>query len=128
MITKPNKLDQYKKLLAAAIDGKLGAGKGSACMYSMGKRNCAVGFMFTPTQIEDIKARRLNRANVMELSDKIGGKNIETVTGFPIRELQSLQNLHDCSVDTLKDKRKEQREDSDFVRELQRRIAKGAKK
>lgn len=124
----PNKLEQYKRLLDAALTNKLGAMSGGACAYSSGTRRCAVGFMFNPDQLADIKKRDLNEnTSVRKLGKVIGENNIEQVTGFTMDELEELQDEHDGSQD-LRNRRKKIRASCLFVKHLYKAISKELRK
>lgn len=119
---KPNKLDQYKRLLEATLDGKLGAMHKSRCVYSHGKRRCAVGFLFTEAQIADIKARGLNLDTTVHLlAWYIGENNIVEVTGLSLVELANLQAAHDESPERLAGIKRERAKTS-LVRHLRKAI------
>lgn len=98
-IKTPSKLDQYKKLLKMAEAGKLGAfDEYEVCMYRYGDKRCAVGALFNNAQLDDIQKRRLNTMSIRVVASDIGRRNIETVTGFTLDELETIQDQHDrCS-------------------------------
>ena len=124
----PNKLEQYKRLLDAALNNKLGAMSGGACAYLSGTRRCAVGFMFSPEQLADIKKRDLNEnTSVRQLGKVIGENNIEQVTGFTMDELEELQDQHDGSF-ALTARMKKARANSVFVKHLYNAICKELRK
>ena len=124
----PNKLKQYQRLLYAALNNKLGAMSGGACAYSSGTRRCAVGFMFSPEQLADIKWRDLNEnTSIRHLASVIGEDNIEQVTGFTVDELEELQDEHDSSH-ALTNRMKKVRADSLFVKHLYKAISKELRK
>lgn len=125
----PNKLKQYQRLLYAALNNKLGAMSGGACAYSSGTRRCAVGFMFSPEQLADIKRRDLNEnTSVRQLAKMIGEDNIEQVTGFTMDELEELQDEHDGSSNDLSNRMKKVRTNSVFVHRLYAAISKELRK
>lgn len=95
----PNKLDQYKKLLKMAEAGELGAfDEYEVCMYRYGGKRCAVGALFNKAQLDDIQKRDLNAVSIRAVASDIGHRNIETVTGFTLDELDMIQREHDrCS-------------------------------
>lgn len=66
-------------------------------LYSSGN-NCAVGSLFSQEQLKDIQARHCNELSISYLATAIGKRNIETVTGMKLKELEILQKIHD---DTL---------------------------
>ena len=87
----------YKHILAELDAGRLGAAGEHGCVYESGKKHCAVGCLFSPDQLKDIKRRRLNAEfGVRELAREIGKENIEAVTGLELYELRLLQEKHDC--------------------------------
>lgn len=125
----PNKLKQYNRLLDAALNNKLGAMSGGACVYSSGTRRCAVGFMFSPEQLADIKRRGLNEnTSIDTMASVIGEDNIEQVTGFTMDELEELQDEHDGSSHDLSNRMKKVRTNSVFVRHLYAAISKELRK
>ena len=126
----PNKLEQYKRLLDAAINNKLGANTpADGCAYAVGNRRCAVGFMFNSEQLADIKQRDLNEnTSVHQLASVIGEDNIEQVTGFTMDELQELQDEHDGSSHDLSNRIKKVRTNSVFVHRLYAAISKELRK
>lgn len=95
----PNKLDQYKKLLKMAEAGKLGAfDENEVCMYRYKGKRCAVGALFNNAQLDDIERLDLNSNSIGIVAVYIGCRNIETVTGFTLDELETIQDQHDrCS-------------------------------
>ena len=97
----PSKLDQYRKLKRKALAGKLGARSQQGCVYAHGGRNCAIGALFTQAQIKDIKECGLNHFSIQCVSETIGRKNLEAVTGFTLKELTVMQHLHDASASLL---------------------------
>ena len=66
-------------------------------LYESGN-NCAVGSLFSPKQLEEIDAKAFNELSIGYLASEVGKKNIETVTGMKLKELELLQKIHD---DTL---------------------------
>jgi hypothetical protein len=61
--------------------------------------NCAVGSLFSKAQLKDIRAQHANGTSIGYLAKyQMGVRNIETVTGMKIEELEILQRIHD---DTL---------------------------
>lgn len=61
--------------------------------------NCAVGSLFSKEQLKDIRAQHANGSAILFLAQyHIGKRNIETVTGMKLKELEILQRIHD---DTL---------------------------
>ena len=102
---------------------------GGACAYSSGTRRCAVGFMFSPEQLADIKRRDLNEnTGIDTLVSAIGENNIEQVTGFTMDELKELQDEHDGSSHDLTNRMQKVRADSLFVKHLYKAISKELRK
>ncbi len=72
---------------------------GSTCEYRYASgNNCAVGSLFSKAQLMDIDARGENESAILYVADNIGRKNIEAVTGMSLKELESLQDIHDSAV------------------------------
>lgn len=104
-LTTEGKIAAYEKVLKAVDDGIISprhnyAGA-TSCSYERKARGkvsrCAVGCLFTPKQIADVKRRRLNTSTgVYELAKHIGKANIEAVTGLPVARLSNLQDQHDA--------------------------------
>ena len=92
---RPKKLDQLRKIRDFALKKKLGAHSSDGCAYKHRGHFCAVGCLFNEAQLKDIKLRGLNTNGITTLSEEIGIKNIEAVTGFELQELSYLQSLHD---------------------------------
>lgn len=83
-------------------------------------KHCGVGCLFNDAQIRSIKSLGLNRDDIGEVSGHIGVKNLETVTGLSMSELQHIQNLHDMDWRTVqKDPKK-----SELYRYLKRELGK----
>lgn len=72
---------------------------GSTCEYRYSSgNNCAVGSLFSKAQLLNIEAKGENESAILYLADSIGRKNIETVTGMRLKELEKLQDIHDTAV------------------------------
>ncbi len=76
----------------------------SNCMYEYPSgNNCAVGCLFSKEQLKYINKYNSNNISIDALSNVIGVKNIETVTGLKLQDLISLQEIHDEAVDEYQD-------------------------
>jgi hypothetical protein len=93
-------------ILTELVGGRLGATTSSdgrywnvGCSYeSLDKgivRHCGVGCLFNEAQIRSIKSRGLNGMTIDEVAEVIGEKNITTVTGLHLTELDTIQCIHD---------------------------------
>jgi len=79
-------------------EGTLGAvNHQNECMYRSGDKNCAIGCLFTPEQLDWIELYDMNEGTgVEELKDFIGMKNMLHVSGgLSINELSDIQEAHD---------------------------------
>ena len=66
------------------------------CQYQYPSgNNCAVGSLFSKAQLKNIQERNLNSMSIGYATTAIGLKNIQTVTGMTLKELQKLQTIHD---------------------------------
>lgn len=74
------------------------------CVYEApgDQRHCAVGALFSPAQLADLKTRGINSSGITEVISVIGKNNIETVTGMKSAELVKLQSLHDINWPEVK--------------------------
>lgn len=100
----PKKIDQYRKIREMALAGKLGAAEQaegecvSGCVYRNGDLRCGVGALFNDAQLDNIEELGLNTCGIDVVADNIGYDNIETVTGFTIKELIEIQGQHDAII------------------------------
>lgn len=101
-------------ILSELVGGRLGAvaapkdqSWNEGCAYEAVKDgtvlHCGVGCLFTPAQIRSIKTRGLNGQGIDAVSDVIGTKNLETVTGLHMGELEIIQSIHDDEWMTILD-------------------------
>lgn len=61
--------------------------------------NCAVGSLFSKAQLKSIDEAAQNEVSIDYLAkDFIGRRNIETVTGMKLKELQIIQQIHDGTL------------------------------
>ena len=97
----PTKLAAYKKVLSGIKSGIVDPEKMYFCQYREPATGlqCGVGILFNDAQLNDILERGLNEWSIRQLANVIGVKNIETVTGLSLKELDDLQTHHDtcCS-------------------------------
>lgn len=68
------------------------------CQYQYPSgNNCAVGALFSKRQLNQIKKQGMNGMSVAYLatSNLVGKRNLETVTGMKLSELEVIQKIHD---------------------------------
>ena len=66
--------------------------------YASGN-NCAVGALFSKAQLDQIDAWGCTSTSINQLAlVNIGKRNVETITGMKLKELEIIQKIHD---DTL---------------------------
>lgn len=69
------------------------------CRYEYASgNNCAIGSLFSPQQLRQIKKDGKNDTSVSALKSAYGQKNLEAVTGLTFKELDKLQSKHDDSL------------------------------
>ncbi len=94
-----------RHILSELIAGRLGANLHAACAYEAVTkgvvRHCGVGCLFNEAQIKSLKARGLNEEPIDIVRDHIGKKNLETVTGLDMDELEYIQDVHDNNYRTI---------------------------
>lgn len=121
--TKPTRQESLLKIRQAAIDGKLGAADNKGfCVYEHQNRFCGVGCLFSPEQIKDIRKRDTNALSITLLSNEIGRRNIEFVTGLTMSELRFIQNQHDINSDSLKSPSLAIRQGSYFIEAIDKML------
>lgn len=103
-------IESLKYIIKRAGENKLGPTKldltknstWDNCMYEYPSgNNCAVGCLFSKEQLKYIN--EYNSISIDALSDVIGVKNIETVTGLELQDLISLQQIHDDAADEYRE-------------------------
>lgn len=91
--------ESLKHIIKQAEAGKIGPIENDSqrlCLYQYESgNNCAVGALFSKAQLKDLKAKCLGEMSIDYVSETIGKKNIEAVTGMSLKELQDLQSTHD---------------------------------
>ncbi len=114
-----------KHILSELLGGRLGASdEYSGCLYEAKVdgvvTHCGVGCLFTPSQIRSLKQRGLNSYSIDEVEEKIGTKNLETVTGLSMSELEEVQGMHDGELEDIQNNPKK----SDLFKYLNKELAK----
>lgn len=114
-----------KHILSELLGGRLGAAdKHSGCQYEAKVDgvivHCGVGCLFNPSQIRSLKQRGINGQDIESVAEKIGQKNLETVTGLCMDELEDIQGLHDGEWEDIQKEPKK----SDLFAYLKKELAK----
>ena len=99
--------ESLEHIIAHAKAGRIGPsdkraddGHRHTCLYEYPSgNNCAVGVLFSKAQLEFIRKVEGENQMIGHLARKhIGERNLQAVTGLPMRSLEMLQRAHD---DTL---------------------------
>lgn len=103
-----SKIESLQHIIDQAKKGKIGPNldKGdpkNSCFYQYPSgNNCAVGSLFSEAQLKQINTgdnwHGHNEESIAGLAKHFGEKNVETVTGMKIKDLQLLQNVHDKAL------------------------------
>jgi len=71
---------------------------GCEYLYASGN-NCAVGSLFSKTQLKSIDEAGYNESAIDYVAkDFLGKRNVETVTGMKVSELKMIQEIHDNTL------------------------------
>ena len=100
-----SKIESLQHIIDQAKKGKVGPNlskndPSTLCYYQYPSGNkCAIGCLFSEAQLKQINNgdewTDHNEEGIKGLAQYFGRKNVETVTGMEIKELEILQNTHD---------------------------------
>ena len=112
-----SKIESLQHIIDQAKKGKVGPNisrkdPSTSCYYQYPSgNNCAIGCLFSKAQLKQINNgdewTDHNEESIKGLAQYFGRKNVETVTGMEISELEILQNTHDRELQAYSSNDKE---------------------